>query len=65
MKRLLMPRLLRYAIAHPVACFWGVREFRWGWTRHYEFPTCEGYNWGREFAHVVTHRRWDDLGRRS
>ncbi len=38
----------------------GVREFRSDLTMHYEdLWLLEGYDWGREWAHRLTFRRWD------
>ena len=36
----------------------GVREFRLAWTTHTDYPNA--YDWGRELAHRLTLRRWDD-----
>jgi hypothetical protein len=38
----------------------GVREFRSDVTTHYEdYDLLCSYDWGREWAHRVTFRRWD------
>lgn len=41
--------------------FWcGVREFRSNWTQHYpDDGLAEAYDWGREWAHRVTLRRFE------
>jgi len=38
---------------------WGIREFRLGCTRHYDYPLIESYDWGRECAHRLTLRRYE------
>jgi hypothetical protein len=39
----------------------GVREFRLSLTRHYDdCASAEAYDWGREWAHRVTFRRYED-----
>ena len=38
----------------------GMREFRMHWTTHYEsYVLLRWYDRGREFAHVITLRRFD------
>lgn len=36
----------------------GIREFRAGFTSH--VPECEAYDLGREWAHRVTLRRYEE-----
>lgn len=38
----------------------GVREFRSSATTHFSYPEIETYDAGREFAHRITRRRWDE-----
>lgn len=38
----------------------GMREFRRDLTTHYDEPLIQTYDWGREWAHRLTMRRWDD-----
>lgn len=38
----------------------GLREFRMTETTHYDWPMIETYDCGREWAHRLTLRRWDD-----
>ena len=38
----------------------GVTEFRSSFTTHFEGEDLETYDHGREFAHIVTLRRWDE-----
>lgn len=43
------------------AFVWGVIEFRSSLTRHYESPRkAEAYDLGRELAHLLTLRRYED-----
>lgn len=37
----------------------GVREFRSDATTHFDYPDIETYDWGREWAHRITFRRYD------
>lgn len=37
----------------------GVREFRSDFTTSYDYPLIEWYDFGRELAHRVTFRRFD------
>jgi hypothetical protein len=37
----------------------GIREFRLDATTHYDYPLIESYDRGREHAHKLTRRRWD------
>jgi hypothetical protein len=37
----------------------GVREFRLGITTHYDWPEIEIYDKGREFAHKMTLRKFE------
>ena len=37
----------------------GVREFRSDLTTHFDYPLIEDYDRGREWAHRLTFRRWD------
>ena len=44
----------------------GLREFRLGVTTHFDYPEIETYDSGREMAHRLTLRHWDDTrGRKS
>lgn len=38
----------------------GVREFRSAWTTHFDWPLINDYDRGREWAHRLTFRHWDD-----
>lgn len=38
---------------------WGVVEFRSDYTRAFYFDEAVAYDWGRELAHRVTGRRWE------
>lgn len=38
----------------------GAWEFRRSFTTHVDGVQADAYDWGREFAHAVTGRRWDD-----
>jgi hypothetical protein len=38
----------------------GVREFRSSFTTSYDEPLIESYDKGREMAHKLTFRKWDD-----
>ena len=41
----------------------GVREFRSDYTAHYNnLSLLDAYEWGREWAHRLTLRRWDNQG---
>lgn len=47
-------------IARLLAFFWGMREFRLDLTRHYDGDLIESYDTGREWAHRLTFRHYDD-----
>lgn len=52
--------LLTAAARNPRYFVLGVIEFRQGFTTHVETDSqIAAYDWGREFAHVVTLRRFD------
>lgn len=38
----------------------GMYEFRLTITTHYDYPLIENYNWGREWAHRLTLRRFEN-----
>lgn len=42
-----------------LAFFQGMLEFRSDVTTSYSFPLIESYDAGREFAHILTFRRYD------
>ena len=44
-----------------IVAFWrGMQEFRTDWTLHYyNAELARAYDWGREWAHRLTLRRWD------
>ena len=39
----------------------GVLEFKCGFTAHFNHPFIVWYDWGREWAHRLTFRRFDDM----
>ncbi len=45
-----------------VAYLNGIREFRLNVTTHYDGDLIESYDRGREHAHRLTFRRWDEAG---
>jgi len=47
-------------IAKLKAFILGMWEFRCGVTTHYDDPLINTYDYGRELAHKITRRRWDD-----
>lgn len=57
-------RLLKNAARHPDLAIKGAREFRDGSGMTYDddptSPRSEAYDSGREIAHIVTLRRYDD-----
>lgn len=42
------------------AFLWGMWEFRRSFTRHYGGDLIEYYDSGRDLAHLITLRKWDD-----
>jgi hypothetical protein len=48
-----------WAARHPRVAWLGMREFRTDCTTHYDYPLIESYDAGRELAHMVTLRRFD------
>jgi hypothetical protein len=46
--------------AHIKAFLLGLREFRRSFTTHFDYPLIETYDRGRDLAHKVTLRYWDD-----
>lgn len=51
--------LLRLALKHPIIAFYGIKEFRSEWTKHYEEPEINSYDAGRELAHKLTFRKFE------
>jgi len=45
---------------HIKAFLLGMVEFRSSWTSSYESPLIDTYDTGRDLAHRLTLRRWDD-----
>ncbi len=37
----------------------GIKEFKLGFTTHFDGNLIETYDRGREFAHRITFRKWD------
>jgi hypothetical protein len=54
--------VLRYALRRPRIALLGMQEFRSCWTTHFDDDdeALESYDAGRELAHMLTLRRWDD-----
>jgi hypothetical protein len=38
----------------------GMWEFRSDMTTHFEYPLIDTYDWGREWAHRLTLRYWEN-----
>lgn len=42
--------------------FWlGMWEFRQSVTTHFDYPKINAYDWGREWAHRLTFRLFEDV----
>lgn len=51
---------MRFILRHPVAFLLGIIEFRGNVTSgFYDDGSLEAYDWGREFAHRITLRRFE------
>jgi len=46
-------------MSRPRAFVLGVREFRSDLTTHFDYPLIETYDLGRDLAHRLTLRHWD------
>lgn len=46
-------------IRHLIAFLHGMVEFRESFTTWYPYPYIESYDWGREWAHRLTFRRFE------
>ena len=48
--------------ARVIAFTYGMREFRLSWTKHYASPDLvSAYDLGREWAHRITFRRYEEV----
>lgn len=55
--------VVRCALRHPLIALGGAREFRCFFTKHYDDDDLlQSYDSGRELAHMLTLRWYDDRG---